>query len=199
MSPACQSPDLPTRTRRNARRCALLLIALCGLVCAQTPHARIPELQSTTLTGEHISLPESLQGKVGILVVGFSRDSREQATAWGKRLHGDYSSSPTVLYFELPVIEDVPRPLRGFVLRAIARDVSPAGQAHFLPISSNQTQWKSVAKFAAPNAAYVLVVDSLGGVQWQTSGDPTEEQYGSLRRTVSMLLTRQAAASHPTP
>lgn len=198
MRPACPSPHQLTRTRLERWRFAVLL-TLSMLLPAQTPPARIPELHSNTLTGGQIDLPASLQGKVGVLVVGFSRDSRAQATAWGKRLYDDFSHSPDVLYFELPVLEDVPRLLRGFVLRAIAREVSPAAQAHFLPISSNQAQWKSVAHFADPDAAYVLVVDPSGNVQWQTSGDATEERHTALHHAVTSLLAHQAATARPTP
>jgi hypothetical protein len=50
--------------------------------------ARIPEVHGTSLSNEPVNLPEALQGKVGVLVLGFSRDSREADSAWGKRLAG---------------------------------------------------------------------------------------------------------------
>lgn len=175
------------------------LLGMSSVLAAQNRPARIPELHSTTLSGEPIDLPASLHGKVGVFVVGFSRDSRVQATAWGKSLYEDFSHSPDVLYLELPVLEDVPRLLRGFVLRAIAREVSPAGQAHFLPITNNQAQWKSVARFADPDAAYVLVVDASGNVQWQTAGGATEERHTALSRAITSLLARQAAGTRGAP
>ena len=196
MPPACQPPPPPSGTPlRRVFRGTLLALACGSATLAQTPPNRIPDLQSTTLAGQTVDLPSALQGKVGILVVGFSRESRVPAAAWGKRLATDFDHAPTTLYFELPVIEDVPRLLRGVVLRAIGREVAPAAQPHFLPIISQEAEWKSVAHFAEPNAAYVLVVDGAGSVRWQTSGDPTDERYDSLRQAVSSALSRPGPAS----
>ena len=159
---------------------------------AQALPDRIPDLHSTTLSGQTVDLPAALEGKVGILVVGFSRDSRAQATVWGTRLAAEFGQSSSVLYFELPVVEDVPRLLRGAVLHAISREVAPAARAHFLPISSNEAQWKAVAHFNEPDAAYVLVVDGSGNIRWQTSSDPTDGSYASLRQAVRNALALPA-------
>jgi hypothetical protein len=63
---------------------------------------RIPEVHGTSLSNAAVNLPEALKGKVGVLVLGFSRDSREADSAWGKRLAADYRESPTVVYYEMP-------------------------------------------------------------------------------------------------
>ncbi len=179
---------------RLLRHLPVLLMALAGVPqgTAEVRSERIPALHGATLAGQTVDLPAALQGKVGIFVVGFSRESRVPAAAWGKHLAVDYGRSPNVLYFELPVLEEVPRLLRSMVVHAIARDVAPAAQPHFLPITSNEAQWKTVAHFAEPDAAYVFVVDSAGGICWRTSGDPTDERYGALREAVSRALAQQA-------
>ncbi len=189
-----QSPLSGTPLRRFV---ALLLFLTCATAGApaQSPPNRIPNLQSTTLIGQPINLPAAFGGKVGILIIGFSRESRTPAAEWGKRLATDFEHSPDVLYFELPVLEDVPRLLRGVVLRAIARELSPRAQSHFLPITTNEAQWKSAAHFSQPDAAYVLVVDSSGNILWQTSGDPTGERYSSLRHAVSSALLHPSSTT----
>ena len=198
MRPACPLRRPPSGTLLGRLSCTTLLGLTClSAAVAQASPDRIPDLHGTTLSGQTVDLPSALESKVGILVVGFSRESRARATVWGKRLAADFGQSSNVLYFELPVVEDVPRLLRGAVLHAIGRNVAPAAQAHFLPIASNQTQWKSVTHFNEPDAAYVLVVDGSGIVRWQTSSDPTDGSYASLRQAVSNALARPASAPSP--
>ena len=75
---------------------------------------KIPELHGTTFSGQAVSLPEAFRGKVGILVIGFSQGSREAVTVWGTKLAADYLDSPSVAYYEIPVLASVPKLIRGF-------------------------------------------------------------------------------------
>ena len=128
-----------------------------------------------------------LQGKAGVLILGFSRESRDQAAAWGKRLASDFGDSSQVVYYELPMLEDVPRLLRGVVLRAIVKDVSERGKPHFVPLTGNETQWKAITHFTEEKDAYVLVVDGSGAVRWQVEGEPTDEHYRTMQRAIAAL------------
>lgn len=141
----------------------------------------IPPVTGQTLTGTPVSLPADLHGRTGVLILGFSKDSRLQARAWGKRLAGDFYTSSQVQYFEMPMLAGVPRLLRGYVLRQIAAEVSDRGKPHFLPITNNEDRWRSLVHYAQPNTPYVVVVDSTGHPLWQTSGDATDAAYAQLR------------------
>ena len=74
----------------------------------QAPKERIPALHGSVLTGSIVDLPQSLEGKSGVLIVGFSQSSRAEVTEWGRRLAGEYRDSPTIVYYEMPVLAAVP-------------------------------------------------------------------------------------------
>lgn len=149
---------------------------------ADTPVASIPGIDGTTLTGLHVRLPQDLHARAGVLILGFSRDSRTQARDWGKRLADDFLTSSEVEYFEMPVIAAVPRFLRSYVLRSIATQISDRDKPHFLPISENEAQWRSLVHYQDPKAVYILVIDATGHPIWQTSGDVTDATYATLRQ-----------------
>jgi len=44
-----------------------------------------------------------------------------------------------------------------------------------------------VTHFARSNDAYVLLVDGLGRIQWQSSGEFQEERYDGLHKRVVVL------------
>ena len=155
-----------------------------GVAEGQSAGQRIPALHGVVLTGETVDLPDALKGKVGVLVVGFSQSSREQVTAWGKRLAGDYRDSNSILYYEMPVLASVPKLIRGWVLGKIKGSVPPRAQSRFLPVLDHEGEWKSVAGFGPADDAYILVVDGNGAVRWKTEGGASDASYAEVKRHV---------------
>jgi hypothetical protein len=171
---------------------ALFFDAAAG---AQSTVVRIPEVHATSFADEPVNLPAGLKGKVGVLVVGFSKNSREADSAWGKRLAVDYRESPMVVYYEMPVLAAAPRMLRGMIVKSMKSSVPPSEQARFVVILENEAAWKTVTHFERPDDAYVLVVDSQGSVVWQTQGSPTDAAYAALKQHVETLCAQLGTPS----
>src|ERR1700731_1483593 len=162
--------------------CVCFMALLAGAVTgAQPTSARIPGVHAPSFSNEAVNLPEGLKGKVGVLVLGFSRDSREADSAWGKRLAADYRESPTVVYYEMPVLAAVPRVVRGFVVKSIKASLPASEQARFVVILENEAAWKTVTHYERPDDPYLLVVDNQGSVVWQTQGAVTDAAYAALK------------------
>ena len=176
---------------RYSYRLISILLVWGGLQCPAAAQ-KIPEVRGTTFSGASVSLPEGLHGKTGVLVVGFSQGSREQVTAWGKRLAIDYFDSPTVLYYETPMLASVPKMLRGFVLGRIRSSVSDRGKVHFLPLEEKEAEWKALCHYEGADDAYLLVIDEKGFVRWQTHGKQTDTGYATMKQQVDSLRAQTA-------
>lgn len=170
--------------------CRLLSLALLlpPLLHAQE---RIPELHATAFSGETVDLPQGLRGHTAVLIVSFSQGSRDSVTGWSRRLADDYRNSPTVLYYEMPVLAAVPRFLRGVVMGKIKKDVPPRDQPRFVPIVDHEAEWRSAVGFgkqdtghpAGADDAYLLVVDGFGTIRFRTAAPaPTDQTYAELKR-----------------
>ena len=168
-----------------SRLAALLLLAISALAQTAPDSSRIPEVHATNLTGQQIDLPAQLKGRTGVLILGFSKEARIPTRTWGLRLAKDYFSSPTVSYFEMPVLAGVPRLLRGMVLKQIAAEVSDRGKPHFVPITADESRWRALAHYSQPDAAYLLVVDSSGHVRDTFSGPLTDTSYTRLQQAIT--------------
>ena len=164
-----------------------VFIAPVALAAGINPGPQIPSVHGTTFSDSRVDLPEDLQGKVGILVVGFSTSSRDGVTDWGKKLAADYADSPTVTYYAMPMLASVPKMMRGMVQNRIKSSVSDRGKPHFLPLIDNEMSWRALAHYNKPDDAYILLVDGNGRVRWQSQGLPTEETYAALKQQVATL------------
>ena len=161
------------------------------LLTLGTPDQRIPQTHATTLTGSPIDLPQALTGHTTVLVLGFSEKSRDAVTLWGRRLAADYRDSSTILYYEMPVVADVPKILRGMVIRRIKQDVPPRAQPRLVPIQDHEDDWKAIAGFskqASEDSAYLLLVDSDGKVRSHQAVDPpTDQSYAQIKRKLEEI------------
>ena len=167
----------------------LLLLPACVVPVrygmAQAGLGTIPALHGTVLTGAKVDLPESLSGKAGVLVVGFSESSRAEVTAWGHRLAEDYRDSQSVVYYEMPVLAGVPKLLRGWVLKKVSEGVPDRARSRCLPVLDHEPEWKRAAGFTHDEDAYVIVVDSTGTVLWRTEGQMTEARFAEVKDHLS--------------
>jgi len=153
----------------------------------QTAAVQIPAVHGAVLSGEKVNLPEGLKGKVGVLVLGFSRSSGDVVAEWGKRLYREYNSSGDVAYYEMSVLESVPGLLRGYVVKKIAQSVPAVAKGHFLPVLDHEKEWKAAAGFKAADDPYVLVVDGAGIIRGRVQGAATDANFAELKRQVEAL------------
>ena len=176
--------------------CQLLLALLTASALTVADCAageRIPDVHSTSFADQAVDLPAALQGKAaGILVLGFSRGSREAVTGWATRIAADYRTSDVVAYYELPVVASVPGFVRGIVLRSIKSSAPERAHKRIVPITTNEAGWRAVVHYSQPDDPYVLVVDGQGNVVWQTQGEPADAAYAALKQQVEALKARVA-------
>ena len=142
----------------------------------------IPALHGVVLTGSVVDLPQALSGKEGVLVIGFSQSSREEVTAWGRRLAWEYRDSNRVIYYEMPVLAGVPKLLRGWVLKKVSEGVPERAKSRCLPVLDHEADWKAAAGYAKDEDAYILLVDSAGRVTWRTQGPLDDAHFAELKR-----------------
>ena len=91
------------------------------------------------------------------------------------------------MYYQMPVLEAVPKLIRSMVVKSIKSGVPEEQKAHFLPVFSNEAEWQKIARYSNADDAYVLVIDGDGRVEWQTSGKVTDAGFAALRQRVEAL------------
>jgi hypothetical protein len=186
-----QSGNDYSRARYYAMRwrSLLLFLALSVTSRAASPSDAIPPLHGQSFADTTVNLPADLNGRPGILVLGFSKKSSAQTKTWNDVVLPDYGSNPHIVYYESAVLADVPSFIRGTILKSIRNSMSPAERAHFVPILTDSGKWRSAAQYSAADDAYVLLVDPTGQIQWRTHGPFNASTYATLKESLAKLGT----------
>jgi hypothetical protein len=154
---------------------------------APPPTDTIPTATATALDGHTLTLPRDLPARATILILGFTKKSADTSTAWEKPIRASLANAPAIGYLDMPFLEDAPALIRPLIIRNIRKQVPDVLKPNFLPLTSNETTWKQLARYTdtAPDAAYILLVDRTGTIRWMTH-DPF----------TPTLLSQLSAAAH---
>jgi len=172
---------------------ALAAAGLAALLAmASSTVTPLPRCPVETLTGTRLELSRDIAPHLAVLIIGFTKASREQATEWSKRLESEVSGVSDAQVFQVAVLADVPWLIRGFVIRQIRASVPKALYPRSLLALSDADAWKRLADFAEADAAYVVLVGH-GELLWRSHGPLTLERYRGLTEAL------KAAPKAPAP
>jgi hypothetical protein len=170
-------------------RIAILLLLLCFTAVLSLGQS-IPAIKARALDGTEIILPSPGSQKILVFIVGFTRKSGEVCKVWGKKIASDYHDDGRLAYFSLPVLESAPSLLRPMIVHGIRKGLPAEEWHHFVPIFSNEAEWKRLVGFSGPDDAYIVVTAQDGQIYWQAHSPYSENAYADLKKSVTTLKSR---------
>jgi hypothetical protein len=170
---------------RYLRKAAVVFVTVACLFCGALAQS-LPATEGETLSGKPITLATNLSGKPAVVVIGFSKASSAESAAWVKRLKGDAGLAGMAVY-QVAVLEEVPRLVRGMVKSSIRGSVPVANQGTFVMLFHGEAQWKQFAHYKNPDDAYVVVLDAHG-VTTSTVAGAVAEHDGDLVEAAKRVL-----------
>jgi len=159
-----------------------------GLCSAQS----IPAIKAKALDNSEVALPNPESRQVLILVVGFSKKSGELCQVWDKNISAEYHADGRVSYFVVPVLQSAPSFVRPMILHGMRKGVPAQELPHFVPLYSNESEWKKLVSVSAPDDAYLIVATPDGHSVWQSHGPYSEAIYSELKKSVATLLEKSS-------
>ena len=133
-------------------------------------------------------LPQDAGGRVALLMLGFTYDSRFQVEAWAKRFRQDFGSEPRVTFFEIPMIGGLAKLGKWFIDSGMRRGTPQADRENVITVYSGSEVWKRRVGFRDAKSAYLILIDGGGKVVWNYAGSLDETPYRALSSEVSRLL-----------
>ena len=150
---------------------------------------QLPLLKGEFLSGRTAVLPQAASGRVALLILGFTYDSRFQVEAWAKRFRQDFGTKPGVTFFEIPMIGGMARMGKWFIDSGMRRGTPKADHENVITVYGGTDAWKRRVGVNDPKAAYLILVDQHGRVAWRGAGSLDEQRYSVLSSEVSRLFS----------
>ena len=106
------------------------------------------------------------------------------------RLREDFGKTAGAELYQLPVIEEAPRIIRGMITSGMKKGVPEAERANFIPVLHNEADLKKLVSYKPEDDAYIVVLDRSGQVAYQTHGGPDAAGYAELKAKLQNLLKK---------
>ena len=167
---------------------ASLAASAATRVSKMTVGDQLPLLSGEFLTGRTAVLPQAASGRVALLILGFTYDSRSPVEAWAKRFRHDFRTESRVTFFEIPMIGGLATMGKWFIDRGMRRGTPREDQENVITVYGGTDAWKRRVGFRDSRTAYLILIDQSGRVAWLHAGGLDENAYQALSWEVSRLL-----------
>ena len=164
------------------------ILMASALVSPLTTGKQLPQLKGEFLTGRQAQLPDAASGRVALLALGFTYNSRFPVEAWIGRFRKDFGNNPQVTFYEIPMIGGMARMGKWFIDSGMRKGTPRSDQENVITVYGGTDSWKQRVDYASPDAAYLVLLDKHGAVRWRNSGAFEEKAYKDLHVQVSALL-----------
>jgi hypothetical protein len=148
----------------------------------------LPPLRGEFLSGRTAILPQDAAGRVALLLLGFTYDSRFAVEAWAGKFRGQFKDEPRVTFYEIPMIGGLARLGKWFIDSGMRRGTPKEDYEHVITVYGGTEPWKQRVEFGDPKAAYLILLDGSGRIAWRHSGGLDEQAYQTLASEVRRLL-----------
>jgi hypothetical protein len=155
---------------------------------------RLPELRGEFLTGREAVLPQAAEGRVALLLLGFTYEARFPVEAWAGRFREQFHADPRVTFYEVPMIGGMARLGKWFIDSGMRRGTPPGDYEHVITVYGGTDAWKQRVGFGERDTAYLILLDHSGKVAWRHAGGLDEQAYEALASKVSELVGQIPAA-----
>ncbi len=152
----------------------VLIASFPGLGYVTGEPQPMPITDAQSLSGHELTLPSAIAGHPAVIVIGFSHGSQRAMERWDKEIGAQVTAKPGVPLYNIAVLQDAPKFVRGMIKGSMKALVPAAGQDWFLTVVQGEEELKKAVDFSATDEAYVVVLNSSGKIVFHTHGDPSE-------------------------
>jgi hypothetical protein len=171
------------------------LVMAATAITAEPPQAsrgvigsKFPALTAESLAGDAVTLPDSLQGRVALVVMSFKRDSQSQNDSWLGPFEKEFGQKQGFFFYEVPMIR------RRFVFMAPLID---SGMRAAIPNEKHKNvvtfygdvePYKQALKIQDIYLGYAFLLDRQGVIRWQGQGMAKPEDIKALLETAQRIV-----------
>jgi hypothetical protein len=149
----------------------------------------LPVLKGRFLTGDDAVLPQVAAGRIALVAIGFTYQSRFPVEAWGQWYRATMGARTGVTFFEVPMIGGLATLGRWFIDRGMRNATPVELHDHVITVYGGASDWKRRLAYSADHQddAYLIVIDRNGVVQWLHHGGFERSRADDLHALLTSL------------
>jgi hypothetical protein len=157
----------------------------------------LPRLEGEFLSGRKATLPAASEGKVALVMIGFTYESRHPVEAWGGWFRKMTGRNAAVTSFEVPMIGGMARLGKWFIDSGMRKGTPVELHENVITVYSGSGDWKRRMGVSSSNEndAFLVLVDQQGVVRWLHHGAFDAARAEDLTRVIAALGVGEAAAT----
>ncbi len=150
---------------------------------------RFPRLVTQTLNGTSLILPDSLGDRYAFVVIAFRRSAQPVVDSWMEAVV-DSLTSPSVTYYEIPILAGGWRTISGFIENGMRAGVAADHHDHVATYFGSTDRLRRHLGIDDPSAVYAYLIDASGFVHWTGSGPADEAAVTLLADRIGHLTSQ---------
>jgi hypothetical protein len=162
-----------------------MLFMFAAALTVGTP---MPQIEGENLTGHKAVLPGVAKGKVTLVAMGFSYESRRPVDAWIKRFRQEFGQNTDTAFFEVPVISGMARLAKLFIQTGMRRGTAKVDHDKVITVYGGASDWKERLGVVDTDRAYLILLDREGTVRWRHEGLFDETVWPELKKATEATL-----------
>lgn len=152
------------------------------------PGVELPSIEATTLDGSKAALPKDGRGQPLLLVVGFTKAAAKDTRPWlesCRKAAEAVPSAPGVVCYDVRMLEDVPRMLRGMMEHGMKSGLPADLRKRTLLVYEHDAAWRERLGVTSDKTAYVVGCDAEGIVRALAKGPYAEPELKKLLEAIA--------------
>lgn len=143
-----------------------------------------PRLEGEFLTGKKAILPDAAKGKVALVMMGFTYDSRFAVEKWAEHVKPAFAEMGNATFYEVPVLGGMARMAKWFIDSGMRRGTPKELHENVITVWGSVDRWKTLMSFtkAAEDDAYLALIDADGRVCWLHHGPFAQDAFDTMMR-----------------
>jgi hypothetical protein len=163
---------------------AAMVVVIAVLAVGDT----LPALRGRDLTGHGVRLPDATRGRVTLLSMGFTYESRFPVEAWTNRFRADFGADRRVNFYEVPLIGGMGKLARGFIDGGMRKSTPKELQDNVVTVYDEVSDWKKRMADPGGDVAHVVLLDAKGRVVARHTGAFDEAAYQRVADATRRVL-----------
>ncbi|MBD3224083.1 MAG: hypothetical protein GF313_05100 [Caldithrix sp.] len=146
-----------------------------------------PELEAETLSGKDVLFPDSVAGKITLLLIAFERDTQSKIDSWLNPFIQVYGDSTFIDFYEIPMISTGWKLIAPIIDGGMRSGVPQARHDHVSTYYGRLSSYKEKLGMNDKSECYLFLLDSRGHIQWQSTGSFSRQDFNQLQAKIMSL------------